>query len=71
MLWLNGTRKWEIQPLIWNSKIYLTLTESIVANNVIWEYHVGGCANGRYNMILARYILTTLGSNVKISERVS
>ena len=35
-----------------------------------WKFHVYDSANGRYDMILGGYILTSLGSNLKIYDQV-
>ena len=39
-------------------KIYFTLPTLIVTNVATWTYHVNESAEGRYYMILGRYILT-------------
>ena len=33
-----------------------------------WDYHVGEYAKDRYDIILGRYILTSLGLNFKFSK---
>ena len=35
-----------------------------------WKYHVDGCAKGRYDMILGRYLLTELGLNLRFSDHI-
>ena len=37
---------------------------------MIWNYHVDESAEGIYDIILGRYILTTLGLSLKFSDHV-
>ena len=45
-------------------KIDLTSPELSVEKIVTWNYHMYDSTNGRYDMILGRYILTYLGLNL-------
>ena len=42
----------------------------IAKNTVTWKCHVDDSTNGRYDMILGRYLHTTLGLNLKFYENV-
>ena len=37
---------------------------------MVWKLHVDEFTNGRYDMILGRYLLTELGLDLKFSENV-
>ena len=37
---------------------------------VMWKCHVNDSTNGRYDMILGRDLITTLGLDLKFSEKV-
>ena len=47
------------------AKIYFTFPELTAKTIVTWNFHVDDSTKGRYNMILGRYLLTTLGLNLK------
>ena len=47
--------------------IYFTLPALIATDIVMWNCHVDDSANGRYDMILGRDLLTELGLNLKFS----
>ena len=53
-----------------NVKIYLTLPKFSATNILVWELHIDDSTRSRYNIILGRDMLTALGLNMKISERV-
>ena len=50
--------------------VYFTLTALSATNVVTWKCHVDDSAKGRYDMILARDILTELLLNLKYSKHV-
>ena len=41
-----------------------------VTKIVTWEHHVDASVKVKYNIILGRYLFTTLGLYLKLSERV-
>ena len=45
-------------------EIYFTLPEISATKIVTWNFHVDDSAKGGYDMILGRYLLTALGSNL-------
>ena len=47
-----------------------TLPALSVTNVVTWKCHVDDTTNGRYIMILGRYLLKELGFNLKTSNHV-
>ena len=49
-------------------KIDLTSPELSVEKIVTWNYHMYDSTNGRYDMILGRYLLTYLGLNLQLSD---
>ena len=51
-------------------KVDLTLPALSTINVVTWECHVDDSANGRYDMILEKYLLTELVLNLKFSDYV-
>ena len=51
-------------------KIDFTLPELSTTKIVMWSFHADESAKGRYDMILGRYLLTALGSNLKFSDLV-
>ena len=51
-------------------KTYLTLPVLIAAEMVTWNFHVDDTTKGRYDMILGRDILKTLGLNLKLFDYV-
>ena len=51
-------------------KIYLTLPELSGMKIVTWNCHVEDSAKVRYDMILGRYLLTSLLLNLKLSDHV-
>ena len=46
------------------------LPEFSATNIVTWKCHVDKSTNGRYDMILGRYLLTALGLNIKFYKNV-
>ena len=46
------------------------LTELSATNIATWKCHVDESTNGRYDMILGRDLLTTLGLDLKFSENI-
>ena len=46
-------------------EIYFTLPELSTMKIVMWNFHVDDSSKGRYNMILGRDLLTSLGLNLK------
>ena len=46
------------------------LPEFSATKIVTWKYHVDKYTNGRYDIILGRYLLTALGLDIKFSENV-
>ena len=55
-----------------NIKVHVdfTLPALSVTNVVTWNCHVDDITNGRYIMILGRYLLKELGFNLKTSNHV-
>ena len=51
-------------------KIDFLLPEFSWTNIVTWKYHVDESTNGRYDMILGRDLITTLGLDLKFSKKV-
>ena len=51
-------------------KIYLTLPELSSKKIVTWNCPVDDSAEGRYDMILGRYLLTALGLNIEFYDDV-
>ena len=51
-------------------KVDITLPTLSATNVVMWKNHVNYLAKVRYNMILGKYLLTKLGSNLKFAEHV-
>ena len=45
-------------------EIYFTLPKISATKIVTWNFHVDDSAKGGYDMILGRYLLTALGSNL-------
>ena len=66
--------QWHIQAgsIITNLKVNIdfTLPEFSATKIVTWNCHVDDSINGRYDMILGRYLLTTLGLDIKPSDQV-
>ena len=50
--------------------MYFTFTELSATNIATWNCYVYDSAKGRYEIILGRYILSALGSNIKFSDHV-
>ena len=46
------------------------LPEFSATKIVTWKYHVDKSTNGRYDMILGRYLLTALVLDIKFSDNV-
>ena len=51
-------------------KVEFTLHKLSATNITVWKLHVDESAQGRYDMILGRYIRTELGLNLKLSDHV-
>ena len=51
-------------------KIDFTLPELSATKIVTCNFHLGERAEGRYDMILGRYVLTALVINLKLSDRI-
>ena len=51
-------------------KTDFTLPEFSVKTIVKWEWHVDESAKSTYDMILGRYLLTSFGFSLKLSEHV-
>ena len=51
-------------------KIYFTLPELRATETVTWDCHVDDSAKVRYETVLSRDILTSLGMNLKFSDHV-
>ena len=51
-------------------ELYFTLPELSETNVVTCDCHVYDSAKGRYDIILGRYLLTTLLLNLKLSDHV-
>ena len=49
-------------------KIDFNLPNLSATKIATWKCHVDNSAKGRYDMILGRYLLTTLGLNLKLSD---
>ena len=49
-------------------KIDFTLPKLSETKTVIWNCHAYGSSKGRYAMILGRDLLSTLESNIKLSD---
>ena len=66
--------QWHIQAKTITTNIgfsmNLTLLALSVTNVVTWNCNVDDSAKGRYDIILGRYILTTLGLNFNFSDHV-
>ena len=54
-----------------NVSIDFCLPEFSATNIVAWKCHVDESNNGRYDMILGRYLLTSLGLYIKFFETSS
>ena len=51
-------------------EIDFTSPELSATKVVTWIFHVDYSSKGRYDIILGRYLLTALGSNIKCSDHV-
>ena len=52
-------------------KIDFTLPALSAKNAVTWKFHIYDSAKGRYDMILGRYLLISLGLNLELSKHVT
>ena len=53
-----------------NVNVDFYLSEFGATKIVTWRCHIARSANSRYDMILGRYLLTTLGLDIEFSENI-
>ena len=70
MLWCSDTRNLLISLLILRLKCISTLPTLSATNVVTWKCHVGESDKGSYDIILGRYLLTKLGSDLNLSDHI-
>ena len=60
---------WEVHHLK-EVNIYFCLPEFSVTKIVTWECHVNKSTNGRYDMIIVKDLLTSLGLDLQFSNNI-